>query len=180
MDNSPPSPSELRVQHLWSVDLYYYVTLICDSILLLAYIYTFFKAWTGTRYSFILLLVTLLTLSSVMGIVGAIYTRRASFEASISDELWSDDIRVSFVAAMLSDICLNVSIWCFSFRYWNISFVMLVRLAGETVSACFKATSITIFAAGLLFNTLVPVLRSYFAFKMNSGSTLQEHESNWY
>lgn len=75
----------------------------------------------------------------------------------------------NYVFTALRDVCFSTSIWCFAFRYWNISFVMLVQLKGEEVSTRFKAFSITVFLTGLIFNILIPVLRSVFAIEMNEG-----------
>ena len=33
-------------------------------------------------------------------------------------------------------ICLNMAMWCFSFRYWNIAHVMPLHLSGRQVSPC--------------------------------------------
>ena len=41
------------------------------------------------------------------------------------------DLNYNMYWSCLRDVSLNLTIWCFSFRYWNISFVMLVQLAGK-------------------------------------------------
>ena len=88
-------------------------------------------------------------------------------------------LNMSFGFALVRDCCFNILIWCFSFRYWNISFVMLVQMAGEPVSRGFKITSISIFLTGFLANLVVPIMRSIYAFKMDSGSTHEERQAAW-
>ena len=72
-----PSPTDQRLQHTWSIDMYTGVAVLSDCVLMVAYLYAFYKAWTGTRYTFILVLLILLLLDSV-GTIGAAFSAHAA------------------------------------------------------------------------------------------------------
>ena len=67
----------------------------------------------------------------------------------------------------MRDTCLNLAIWFFSFRYWNISFVMPVQLSGNEVTNTYKVTSLTIFCLGVALNISIPIMYAVFSFKLN-------------
>ena len=147
--------------------------------------FTFYKAWVGTRYTFILMLTSLLFIGNLGSIGAAISLHKASRKFS-SDNVSLDIIgevndimSVSSVCAAVRDACFSISIWCFAFRYWNISFVMLVRLRGQAVSTCFKASSISVFFIVLIINVILPVLRTVYAFKMNNADSKLREQEAW-
>ena len=78
---------------------------------------------------------------------------------------------MQLLTSCLSNLLLNLAIWVFSFRYWKISFVIPMQLAGKEATGVFRAVCFTIFTLGFLLNLLVPVLNSYYGFKINEGVT---------
>ena len=132
----PPGPENLRMKHTWAIDFYAYMVSIIDCILIIVYMFTFYKAWKGTRYVFILILTVLLLLGNVGSLGAAISLHQASsMIVGVVDALSPDIIEqvgetmeICYIFAGMRDTCYSVAIWCFSFRYWNISYVMLVRL----------------------------------------------------
>jgi len=72
-------------------------------------------------------------------------------------------------SAALRDVCLNLAIWCFSYRYWNISHVLPINLTGKEISTCYKVVSISIFLTLSLINVVTPCLFAYFSFQVNKA-----------
>ena len=171
----------------WAVDLYFYVVVGLSSILIILYIWTFYKAWAGTRYSFILILVCLMAIGAIGGLGSAFFMHQASLLVPdykdnfdpVKAEQVSDYVCTSYLFNLAKDITFSVSIWCFAFRYWNISFVMLVQLKGERVTTPFKLMAIAIFLIMLSFNIIIPSLRASYAYKASSGDTAYDQMKNW-
>jgi len=72
--------------------------------------------------------------------------------------------------------------WLFSFRYWNIAYVMPVLLSGNQVSSCFRLTTISIFFTGVSLNILFPVIYCGYLFKIYANfnqSTLDMLMEYW-
>ena len=172
-DGPDPQPTEKRLEHTWVLDMYLCVIIVTNLFCISAYMFVFYKALIGTRYQFIMLMLTLLILSNIGGISSAAFVHLASVKVNTHDKKYLDELKFDLdlnqYCTLLRDCCLNLTIWCFSFRYWNISFVMLVQLSGNEVSSFFKVTSISIFITGLLVNILVPALRTFYGLMMNSG-----------
>ena len=78
MLDTKPTPPNMRILHTWSIDFYVFTDCIVDCMLLLVYMFTFYKAWKGTRYKFILILTVLLFFGSVGGLGAAITLHKAS------------------------------------------------------------------------------------------------------
>ena len=173
--------------HTWSVDLYFYVVVGLSSILIILYMWTLYKAWVGTRYSFILILVCLMAIGAIGGLGSAFFMHQASllvpeykdnFDLDKAAQV-SDYVCTSYLFNLAKDITFSVSIWCFAFRYWNISFVMLVQLKGERVTTPFKLMAIAIFFIMLGFNITIPSLRATYAYKASSGDNPVVQQANW-
>ena len=183
-DRPSPQPTERRLEHTWVLDMYLCVIIVTNLFCISAYLFVFNKALKGTRYQFIMLMLVLLILSNIGGISSAAFVHLASVKVNTHDKAYLDELKLDLdlnqYCTLLRDSCLNLTIWCFSFRYWNISFVMLVQLSGNEVSSFFKVTSISIFITGLLANILVPAVRTFYGLMMNSGmdslSSVQREE----
>ena len=109
--------------------------------MVILYSIVFIKVCKGTQYPFILFLITLLILSNLAACLMAFYEHKeTAIVSAVPLDLPNfksvENLRTTF--AMLYYICFNVAIWCFSFRYWNISFVMPAHMSGREVSKCYK------------------------------------------
>ena len=158
--------------HSWGVDFYVFSIETCSFILIILYIFIFVKVWKGTRYPFILFLIVLFLLSNLCMMLMAYFRHEGTVIASTDKALidyeyfeTNEDLRTSFELGY--EICFNVAIWCFSFRYWNISFVMPSHMSGSEVTKCYKYTSISLFFLGLIVNILAPVIYASYAFIIN-------------
>ena len=74
---------------------------------------------------------------------------------------------MDYVFLAFRDVGINVAIWCFSFKYWNISFNMPVQLAGKKTSLSFNIISLSIFVIGCILNVTIPCTYIYFAAQAN-------------
>ena len=68
-------------------------------------------------------------------------------------------------------ICLNMAMWCFSFRYWNIAHVMPLHLSGRKVSPCQQRSTIALFFTGLFINIIAPCLYLAYSVEINNAAT---------
>jgi len=76
----------------------------------------------------------------------------------------------------MRDCCLNLAVWCFSFRYWNIAHVLPTNLSGKQISTCYKVVSICLFLTLSLINVVVPFIYAYYSFQVNSMIGLSDDE----
>jgi len=65
-----------RILDTWGIDFYTITVVVTSSILVVLYSLTFYKAWIGTRYPFIIWLIGLLFLSNVGAGLAAIYSHK--------------------------------------------------------------------------------------------------------
>ena len=72
------STGDKKVHDTWGVEFYTWSVEISALILVCAYAITFCKAWAGTRYPFILLLITLLFFSNLGAGMAGIYGHYAT------------------------------------------------------------------------------------------------------
>ena len=89
-----------------------------------------------------------------------------------TQEVNKDDLkktlnRLSIFVAM-RDVCLNLAMGCFSFRYWNISYVLPMNLGGKQISTCYKVVSISLFISLALLNVVFPCLFAFYLVKVYS------------
>ena len=130
----------------------------------------------------------MLFISSLASGVGAYYNYRG---AKLSDQedpsqIDFDKVKVSIDVQLTCSgvqfLCMNLALWFFSFRYWKISYVIPAQLAGKPITQAFRITSYVIFFLGVALNTTVPILNSYYGFKINSAlkGTQRERREAWY
>jgi hypothetical protein len=81
----------------------------------------------------------------------------------------------------MRDVSLNLAMWCFSFRYWNISHVLPMNLRGKQISTFYKVVSISLFLSLSLVNVIFPLLFAFYLVKVYSmnGHTEQEMIDIW-
>lgn len=89
---------------------------------------------------------------------GATQSQRDTIEAYAKAHEFFYAVRLAF---------LNMGIWFFCFRYWNISQVMPVHLSGNQVSKGRKWTTLAIFLVGSFANFFLPCLQCYYDFKID-------------
>ena len=82
---------------------------------------------------------------------------------------------------VVRDVSLNEAIWLFSFRYWAISFAIPWQLSGKERPTWFNVVAVLLFSVGVISNFIVPVLYSYYAFKLNNALAKGEdaHSQAW-
>ena len=76
----------------------------------------------------------------------------------------------------LRDVCLNESIWFFSFRYWAISFAMPWKLKQIEMPRTFKILAFSIFLIVVLLNIIFPILYAYYGFLLNTAIDSESKE----
>lgn len=75
---------------------------------------------------------------------------------------------------------MNIAIWWFSFRYWNIAHVMPIQLAGKQPSFIYTAISWILFLGGSFINIVAPIMYSYYSITANNvDTTPQERDEIW-
>lgn len=135
-----------------------------SCFLMLAYSFAFYKTLIGTRFLFIFVLIVLLMISNVgsIGIAISQLDIDESYRNNNKDErLYLGNAELCFL--FMRDAGMNLAFWCFSFRYWKISYDMPVQLRGDQISVGFKVTSLVIFTLGLIFDIAIPSVYIYFA-----------------
>ena len=138
-----PDPAFKRLDHTWAVDFYVYSVMVTTGVAICCYTATLFRAWFGTRYYFILLLIILLIMSNAGGMFAAYYGHKVT-QITSEDIPWTAINRkelehyadIESIAVLVRDACLNLAIWSFSFRYWNLAHVLPFNLRGQPVSLC--------------------------------------------
>ena len=124
----------------FSKDFYMLSSLSLNSILLIVYGITLVRVIRGTRFPFIIFLITFLIGSNIGGIAAtsAEWAMGHRIEepgptTPVSPEdvpLWNRMTRISSISAFFRDGFFGVAIWTFCFRYWNISNVIPSALKG--------------------------------------------------
>ena len=171
-----PQPEYERLQDTWGIECFTIVMEITAWSLVLAYLYTLRAAIRGTRYKFVLVLTSMLLVSNFAAAIGAIFpfhtskvivNREVTYESKESKQVAREMVAYS-VLFIFRDIFLNLPIWLFSFRYWNISYAMPVAYAKQQLSLCFKVFSFIIGLIGCAFNVIVPCVKGHYGIKIYS------------
>ena len=172
-----PDPFDRKLIDSWGVHFFLIISEICCGTLIFAYSFLLFKLWNKTRYPFILTLTMLLLASNIAGSITSLLLHKIAELLSVPTE------KINFVTleifsilhetfVLICIICLNLAMWLFSFRYWNIAYVMPVLLSGQRVSSCFRLTTISIFTAGVILNILFPAI--YYIYSIQLYATFGE------
>ena len=117
-------------------------TLILSSILVVAYTVTLGRVIKGTRFPFIIFLISFLIGSNIGSITASsanwALSHKLGFQAlSGAEPLPPEDVpewnrltRLAATACFVRDGCFCVAMWTFCFRYWNISNVIPSAMKG--------------------------------------------------
>ena len=155
---------ETRLGDTWGLDVFLITVVVIDTILFFLYGLTFHRVWHGTRYPFIVFLVTLLFVSCIAGPISAGLLHRSAAISGDKDASEIDFAQLQLVNYFMSIfecirlICNNLALWCFSFRYWNIAHMMTAFLSGTIVTRRYKLTTIGIFLVGAAANVISPIM----------------------
>lgn len=125
--------------------------------MVLIYAYTFYKAWTGTRYKVVLGLVVMLILSNVGWLLWGTALNEASKASTEDGEkklLWMD---VAAVGEAIGDILSSEAHWILAVYYLKIAQNMPKIIAGQFDQVkTYKA----IFWIGVVLNMLFPLMEA--------------------
>ena len=123
----PNSSSETVLQHTWALDLYTITQSCLGLVLILLYAIVLHRVCKGTKYPFVVVLSLLFIVSNLSGAIEAIMLHQAITLGS-DDTQWAENgDRIQALAKaheiffMARIACLDLGMWFFCFRYWNIS-----------------------------------------------------------
>ena len=142
IDNSPDAPptSKSGLTDGWALDLYVGMSVACASILLLLYGLVLNRVFRGTKYTFVIVLVIIFMMSNLAGALEPLMLHQSIVLSVQTDKVQDERDQVAAYAKAQEILYgirlafLNLGMWFFCFRYWNISQVMPVHLSGNEIS----------------------------------------------